>query len=117
MHTPWTVMIDAWVNPLDEIIQQIVIGIALCAILHAAYPDPPKRLAIECPVSGIARVIAAEAVFACSVLQRRRRTSRTSLPLRFSHGHHNLANLAVRFHVLVCVNDLLKTEGAGDERF
>lgn len=34
MHTPWTVMIDAWVNPLDEIIQQIVIGIALCAILR-----------------------------------------------------------------------------------
>src|ERR1700692_2579378 len=34
MHTPWTVMIDAWVNPLDEIIQQIVIGIALFAVFR-----------------------------------------------------------------------------------
>lgn len=33
MHTPWTVIIDAWVNPIDEIIQQIVIGIALIAIV------------------------------------------------------------------------------------
>src|SRR5580700_5469207 len=33
LHTPWTVIIDAWVNPVDEIIQQIVIGIALFAVL------------------------------------------------------------------------------------
>jgi hypothetical protein len=34
LHTPWTVIIDAWVNPVDEIIQQIVIGIALFAVLR-----------------------------------------------------------------------------------
>ena len=33
MHTPWTVIIDAWVNPINEIVQQTVIGIALFAIL------------------------------------------------------------------------------------
>jgi len=34
MHTPWTLIVDAWVNPIDEIIQQIVIGLALLAILR-----------------------------------------------------------------------------------
>jgi hypothetical protein len=34
MHTPWTVIVDAWVNPIDEIIQQIVIGLTLFAILR-----------------------------------------------------------------------------------
>jgi hypothetical protein len=34
MRTRWTVVVDAWVNPVDEIIQQIVIGIALLAILR-----------------------------------------------------------------------------------
>ena len=34
LHTPWTVIIDAWVNPVDEIIQQTVIGIALFAVLR-----------------------------------------------------------------------------------
>src|SRR5580700_9644441 len=34
LHTPWTVIIDAWVNPVDEIIQQTVIGIALFAVLQ-----------------------------------------------------------------------------------
>jgi hypothetical protein len=34
MHTPWTVIVDAWVNPIDEIIQQILIGITLLAILR-----------------------------------------------------------------------------------
>ena len=34
MHTPWTVLIDAWVNPIDEIIQQIVIGMALFAVFR-----------------------------------------------------------------------------------
>jgi len=33
MRTPWTVIIDAWVNPINEIVQQTVIGIALFAIL------------------------------------------------------------------------------------
>jgi hypothetical protein len=34
LHNPWTIIVDRWVTPLDEIIQQIVIGIALCAFLH-----------------------------------------------------------------------------------
>jgi hypothetical protein len=34
LHTPWTVLIDAWVNPIDEIIQQIVIGMALFAVFR-----------------------------------------------------------------------------------
>jgi hypothetical protein len=34
MHNPWTIIVDRWVTPLDEIVQQIVIGIALCAFLH-----------------------------------------------------------------------------------
>lgn len=34
MHTPWTVLIDAWVTPIDEIIQQIVIGMALFAVFR-----------------------------------------------------------------------------------
>jgi hypothetical protein len=34
MHTPWTVIVDAWVNPVDEIIQQIVIGVTLFAMLR-----------------------------------------------------------------------------------
>jgi hypothetical protein len=33
MHTPWTVIFDTWVIPFDEIIQQIVIGLALYAIV------------------------------------------------------------------------------------
>jgi hypothetical protein len=34
MHAPWTAILDRWVTPIDEIIQQIVIGLALCAILR-----------------------------------------------------------------------------------
>jgi hypothetical protein len=34
MHTPWTVIVDVWVNPIDEIIQQIVIGATLFTILR-----------------------------------------------------------------------------------
>ncbi|MBV8379125.1 MAG: hypothetical protein JO279_19190 [Verrucomicrobia bacterium] len=34
MHAPWTAVLDRWVTPIDEIIQQIVIGLALCAILN-----------------------------------------------------------------------------------
>jgi hypothetical protein len=33
MHMPWTVIIDSWVNPIDEIVQQTAIGIVLFAIL------------------------------------------------------------------------------------
>jgi hypothetical protein len=36
MHTPWTVIVDAWLNPIDEIVQQIVIGIALFTVLAKA---------------------------------------------------------------------------------
>jgi hypothetical protein len=35
MHTPWTVIVDAWVNPMDEIIQQIVIGVTLFATIRS----------------------------------------------------------------------------------
>jgi hypothetical protein len=34
MHTPWTVIVDVWVNPIDEVIQQIGIGMTLFAILR-----------------------------------------------------------------------------------
>jgi hypothetical protein len=34
MHSPWTVIVDAWINPIDEIIQQMVIGIALYSIVR-----------------------------------------------------------------------------------
>ncbi|MBV8970208.1 MAG: hypothetical protein JO331_14290 [Verrucomicrobia bacterium] len=33
IHAPWTAIVDRWVTPIDEIIQQIVIGLALLAIL------------------------------------------------------------------------------------
>jgi hypothetical protein len=35
MHTPWTMIVDAWVNPIDEIIQQIVIGATLFTVLRS----------------------------------------------------------------------------------
>jgi len=34
MHTSWTFLVDAWVNPIDEIIQQIVLGFALFSIVR-----------------------------------------------------------------------------------
>jgi hypothetical protein len=34
MHTPWTVIADTWVTPVYEIIQHLVLGFALCAILR-----------------------------------------------------------------------------------
>lgn len=34
VHKPWTEVIDSWVIPINAIIQQIVIGLALFAILH-----------------------------------------------------------------------------------
>jgi hypothetical protein len=32
MHSPWTVIVDRWVTPVDEIIQAMVIGMALYGI-------------------------------------------------------------------------------------
>jgi hypothetical protein len=56
MHTPWTVIVDRWVTPIDEIIQQIVIGIALYSIVRhrvEAGPqetgDPPGTSSSEFP--------------------------------------------------------------------
>ena len=49
LHTPWTVIIDAWVNPVDEIIQQIVIGIALFAVLRRHQNPPGQRTEINRP--------------------------------------------------------------------
>jgi hypothetical protein len=34
LHTSWTVIVDEWVTPGNEIVQQLVIAIALCAILR-----------------------------------------------------------------------------------
>jgi hypothetical protein len=34
VHTRWTNVFDSWVIPINAIIQQIVIGLALCAILR-----------------------------------------------------------------------------------
>jgi len=45
LHTPWTAIVDRWVTPVDEIIQQIVIGIALCAMLR-------RRLETRIPATG-----------------------------------------------------------------
>ena len=36
MHSPWTVIVDRWVTPVDEIIQAMVIGIALYAIYRGS---------------------------------------------------------------------------------
>jgi hypothetical protein len=40
VHTPWTTVVDSWVIPINAIIQQIVIGLALCAILRRRLRSP-----------------------------------------------------------------------------
>jgi hypothetical protein len=45
LHTPWTVIVDTWVTPIDEIIQQIVIGITLCALLGSRSSSGTKSRA------------------------------------------------------------------------
>jgi hypothetical protein len=40
MHTSWTAVVDSWVIPTNAIVQQIVIGIALCAILRGRLQPP-----------------------------------------------------------------------------
>ena len=45
LHTPWTAIVDRWVTPVDEIIQHVVIGIALCAVLR-------RRLETRIPATG-----------------------------------------------------------------
>jgi hypothetical protein len=40
VHTPWTTMVDSWVIPINTIIQQLVIGVALCAILRGKLEFP-----------------------------------------------------------------------------
>jgi len=58
MHTSWTVIVDTLVTPIDEIIQQIVIGLALCAILQRraqsgilAAPRQPDTSSAELPAA------------------------------------------------------------------
>ncbi len=34
LRTPWTFLMDTWLTPLDEVVQQILIGIALWSILR-----------------------------------------------------------------------------------
>ncbi len=67
MHTPWTIFLDTWVTPINEIVQQIVIGLAFCDILHRrlksdhsetgnqpyASPADPKNVQPSRPVSGM----------------------------------------------------------------
>jgi hypothetical protein len=43
IHKPWTVIFDTWVTPTNEIIQHIVIGIALCAMLRRRDPHVPEH--------------------------------------------------------------------------
>ncbi len=45
LHAPWTGIVDRWVTPVDEIIQHVVIGIALCAVLR-------RRLETRIPATG-----------------------------------------------------------------
>jgi hypothetical protein len=40
MHTPWTVIVDRWVTPVNEIIEQDMIGIVFCAILRRRMKTP-----------------------------------------------------------------------------
>ena len=58
MHTPWTVIVDTLVTPIDEMIQQIAIGLALCAILQRraqsgilAAPRQPDTSSAELPAA------------------------------------------------------------------
>jgi hypothetical protein len=34
LHTSWTLIVDEWVTPIDEIVQQLVIAITFYALLH-----------------------------------------------------------------------------------
>lgn len=48
VHAPWTAILDRWVTPVDEIFQQIVIGLALCAILsHRLESRASKKEAVS----------------------------------------------------------------------
>jgi hypothetical protein len=40
VHKPWTMVFDSWVVPINAIIQQIVIGLALWAILRRRLDSP-----------------------------------------------------------------------------
>ena len=44
MHAPWTAIVDRWVTPIDGIIQQIVIGLALCSILNRRLESPTRKV-------------------------------------------------------------------------
>jgi hypothetical protein len=44
LRTPWTLFIDTWLTPLDEVIQQTLIGIALWTIIRQRQePHRPAR--------------------------------------------------------------------------
>ena len=47
LHTPWTIIVDGWVTPLDEVAQHTVIAITLFAIirqrLRSRMPKPNKE--------------------------------------------------------------------------
>lgn len=43
LHTPWTVIVDEWVTPINEIIQQLVIAIAFCAMLRRGHESPVRQ--------------------------------------------------------------------------
>jgi hypothetical protein len=47
LHTPWTIIVDGWVTPLDEVAKHTVIAITLLAIirhrLRSRMPKPNKE--------------------------------------------------------------------------
>jgi hypothetical protein len=52
LHTPWTIIVDQWVTPIDEIVLHIVIGVALFAIIRHRNSFPgfaiqPKALSMH----------------------------------------------------------------------
>jgi hypothetical protein len=54
LHTSWTIIVDKWVTPLDEVFQHIVIAITLFAILRhrvrSRIPSP-KQVPVTGPAS------------------------------------------------------------------
>jgi hypothetical protein len=43
LHTPWTIFFDTWTTPINEIVQQIVIGLAFCDILNRRLKSGPSE--------------------------------------------------------------------------
>jgi hypothetical protein len=43
LHTSWTLIVDEWVTPINEIVQQLVIAITFYALLHRSLESPAPQ--------------------------------------------------------------------------